>query len=123
MTTIVDIYCRSATDDSETHAKLENQEAACRAYCQENGLIVGMVHHEVASGATYQEREHLSLLRSRYRAQLIEGVVVTYVHRLARNLDLLFALLEEMERYQITLHCVNANIEDTTAIRFLRAQK
>jgi len=121
--TIVDIYCRSAVDGPETETKLQGQEAACRAYCQENGLTVGMVYHEVASGTTYQEREHLSLMRSRYRAQLIEGVVVTYAHRLVRNFDQLFALLEEMEHYQITLHCVNGNIEDIPAIQFLRAQK
>ena len=121
--TVVDIYCRTAIDGPETDTKLQEQEAACRAYCQENGLTVGMVYHEVASGATYQEREHLSLMRSRYRAQLIEGVVVTYAHRLVRTLDQLFALLEEMERYQITLYCVNVNIEDALAIRLLRAQK
>src|SRR6266567_4009015 len=121
--TTVDIYCRSAVDGPETDTKLQEQEAACRAYCQKNGLIVGMVHHEVASGATYQEREHLSLMRSRYRAQLIEGVVVTNAHRLVRSLDQLHALLEEVESYQVVLHCVNENIEDTPAIRFVRIQK
>ncbi len=121
--TVVDIYCRTAIDGPETDTKLQGQDAACRAYCQENGLVVGMVHHEVASGTTYQEREHLSLMRSRYRAQLIGGVVVTYAHRLARTLDQLFALLEEMERYQITLYCVNESIEDATAIRLLRTKQ
>jgi DNA invertase Pin-like site-specific DNA recombinase len=123
LATIVDIYCRTATNEPDTDTKLQGQESACRAYCQKNGLIVGMVHHEVASGATYQEREHLSLMRSRYRAQLIEGVVVTYAHRLVRSLDQLHSLLEEVESYQVVLHCVDENIEDTPAIRFVRIQK
>jgi hypothetical protein len=75
---IVDIYCRTATDEPETRTTLERQETECRAYCQEHRLAIGIVHHEIASGTTY-EREHLSLMRSRYRNQLIQGVVVTYI--------------------------------------------
>ena len=123
MPAIVDIYCRTATNGLETRTTLERQEAACRAYCQEHELTVGIVHHEVASGATYEERERLSLVRSRYRNHLIEGVVVTYANRLVRPLDQLFALLEEMEGYQTALHCVSEDIEDIPAIRFLKAQK
>jgi DNA invertase Pin-like site-specific DNA recombinase len=36
---VVDIYCRTATNDSETRTKLEQQEAACRTYCQAHGLL------------------------------------------------------------------------------------
>jgi DNA invertase Pin-like site-specific DNA recombinase len=122
LATIVDIYCRTADDGPETRTTLERQEAECRAYCQEYRLDIGMVHHEIASGTTY-ERGHLSLVRSRYRNHLIQGVVVTYMYRLARTPDILIALLEEMKAYQAVLHCANENVEDNLAIRLLRVQK
>jgi DNA invertase Pin-like site-specific DNA recombinase len=123
MSAIVDVYCRTATDGPDTFTNLKTQAAACRAYCKEYGLTIGIVHHEVASGATTTARERLSLMRSRYRDHLTEGVVVTRADRLVRPLDQLFALLEELEDHQTTLHCVSENIEDNPAVRFLRAQK
>jgi len=120
--TTVDIYCRTAADGPDTHTTLERQEVECRAYCQEHRLDIGMVHHEVASGATF-EREHLSLVRSRYRNQLIQGVVVTYAYRLARTTDTLTALLEEMKTYQVALHCVNENFAENPVLLFFSIQK
>jgi DNA invertase Pin-like site-specific DNA recombinase len=120
--TTIDIYCRSATEEPETRTRLERQEAECRVYCQEHKLDIGMVHHEIASGATF-EREHLNLVRSRYRNQLIQGVVVTYAHRLARTTDTLIALLEEMKAYQAALHCVNENFADNAVFLFFSIQK
>ncbi len=76
-TTIVDIYCRTATDDPETRTKLEQQEAACRAYCKRHGLPISLTYTEIASGSTYHDREQLGRLRRRIRDGQIQGVVVT----------------------------------------------
>ena len=37
----VDIYCRVSTDPQEDNTSLDEQEAAGRAYCDDNGLYVG----------------------------------------------------------------------------------
>src|SRR6266566_3055070 len=115
---LVDIYCRSATDGPETQTKLARQEVACRAYCQEHGLTVGMVHHEVASGVVYRERERLCLMRTRYRDSTIQGVVVTTLDRLSRSQIHLVILVEEMEKYGVTLHCINEQMDNTPIGRF-----
>ncbi len=104
---VVDIYCRTATDDPETRTKLEQQEAACRAYCQRQALPIGLTHAEVASVSTYREREQLTRLRRRIRDGHIQGVVVTSLDRLSRSHVHLAILLGEMEAYGVTLHCVS----------------
>ncbi|SRR6266700_3544244 len=114
---VVDIYCRTATDDLETPTKLEQQETACRAYCEAHSLSVGMVHTEVASGATYG-REGLSLLRHRCRDQLIQGVVVVDLFRLSRSHLDCANLIQEMRATDVTLYCVYNN---TTTDRLVRA--
>src|SRR5437879_875140 len=104
MTTIVDLYCRVATDPQlEANSSLDEQEAAGRAYCLENGLIVDTVHREVFSGNVYHEREKLSLLRKRYLSGKTQGVVVRTFDRLSRNEMHFGVLLEEMEHHGIQL--------------------
>jgi DNA invertase Pin-like site-specific DNA recombinase len=110
LATIVDIYCRTATDDSETSANLQAQEATCRAYCEEHGLMIGIVHHEIASGVVYHEREHLSLMRERYCNGHIQGVVISRLDRLSRSQDHIATLMQEMEGRRVTLHCVQKGI-------------
>ncbi len=117
---VVDIYCRTATDEPETPTKLERQEAVCRAYCQEHALTVGMVYQEVSSGIIYHERKQLSLMRTRYRDGNIQGVVVTTLDRLSRSQAHLVILMEEMEKYGVTLHCMNEQMDDTPLGRFAR---
>lgn len=75
--TIVDIYCRVAPNDSDIRTELRHQEADCRAYCEQHGLIVSLGHTGIATGMTYRDREQLTNLRRRYRAGRIQGVVTT----------------------------------------------
>lgn len=120
MTTIVDIYCRVSTDDQEENTSLDEQEAVGRTYCQEHGLIVGLVHREVWTGYQYRERERLSLIRERYREGKIQGVVIRTLDRLSRSQVHNAILMEEMEHYKITLHCVREVIDDTPMGKFTR---
>lgn len=115
-----DIYCRTATDDADTQAKLARQEADCRAYCDEHGLSVGMVHHEVASAATYRERPYLRLLRTRYYRAEIQGVVVSHLHRLSHSQTHLFILMEEMIKHGVILYSAREQIDETVMGRFVQ---
>ena len=118
--TIVDIYCRVSTDDQEDNTSLDEQERVGRAYCEENGLLVGMVHRETYSGYVYREREKLSLMRERYQSGKIQGVVVRTFDRLSRKEVHFGILIEEMEHLGVQLHCVKEVLEDTLMGRLTR---
>ena len=120
MVIVVDLYCRVSTDPQEDNTSLDEQEAAGRTYCEEHGLIIGMVHREVFSGYLYRERDKLSLLRERYREGTIHGVVIRTLDRLSRSQVHNAILMEEMEHHGITLHCVKEQIDDTPMGKFVR---
>jgi DNA invertase Pin-like site-specific DNA recombinase len=109
---IVDIYCRTATNEPETPTNLQEQEDACRAYCASHGLSIGMVHHEIASGVVYRERKQLSLMRERYCNGTIQGVVVRGIDRLSRSQDHIAILMREMDAHHVTLHRVQEQLGD-----------
>ncbi len=119
---IVDIYCRVSTDPQEENTSLEEQEQAGRQYCAEQGLHVGMVHREVFSGYYYRERQKLTLMRDRYRGGLVKGVVVRTLDRLSRSQVHYAVLMEEMEHYNVTIHCIKDDInrDDTKMGRFVQ---
>lgn len=116
----VDIYARVSTDDQEDNSSLDEQERACREYCQQNELEVGIVHREVWSGYQYRERQKLDLMRSRYRDGIIQGVVIRTLDRLSRSQVHNAILMEEMEHHQVALHCVKETIDDTPMGKFIR---
>lgn len=116
----IDIYCRTAAADADALAKLQQQEAACRAYCEEHRLLPSMVHFEVASGSTYRDRELLTLMRTRYRDSSIQGVVTTGLDRLSRSVVDHIILLQEMEAHNVTLYCVDVNTEVSPIGRYIR---
>jgi site-specific DNA recombinase len=113
LTTIVDIYCRISTDPQEDGTSLDEQERAGREYCAKHGLTIGMVHRETFTGYLYRERKKLGLMRDRYSAGKIQGVVIYVYDRLSRKEVHLGILLEEMEHLGIVLHCVKEQIDDS----------
>src|SRR5690348_3728251 len=117
---VVDLYCRVSTDPQEDNSSLDEQEAIGRAYCEEKGLTVGMVHREVFSGYQYREREKLDLMRQRYRDGKIQGVVIRTLDRLSRSQVHNAILMEEMEHHEVRLHCVKEAIDDTPMGKFIR---
>jgi site-specific DNA recombinase len=110
---IVDIYCRVSTDDQEDNTSLDEQERSGRAYCKEHGLIVGEVWKETFSGFVYRERVKLGKIRKRYQEGKIQGVVFRTLDRLSRKQEHVAILLEEMEYYEIQIHCIKEKIDDT----------
>ncbi|HEX6484666.1 MAG TPA: recombinase family protein [Ktedonobacteraceae bacterium] len=113
MPVIVDIYCRVSTDDQEDNTSLDEQEACAREYCRENGLIVSKVWKETYSGFYYRERKDLGEVRRRYQEGKIQGVVFRTLDRLSRKQEHVAILLEEMEYYDVEIHCVKEKIDDT----------
>lgn len=120
MATTVDIYCRVSTDPQEDNTSLDEQETVGRAYCQEHGLVVGLVHREVWSGYQYREREKLGIIRERYREGKIQGVVIRTLDRLSRSQVDNAILMEEMEHHKIILRCVKEAIDDAPMGKFTR---
>lgn len=118
---IVDIYCRISHDPSESSTSLEGQEEAARNYCRDHGLIVGMVHHEIYSGYYYRERKKLTLMRERYRAGKIQGIVIYVLDRLSRNQTHMAVLMDEMEHHGIIIHCVMEKIDTSAMGKFVIA--
>ncbi len=117
--TIVDIYCRVAPNDSDIRTELSQQEADCRAYCEQHGLIVSLVHTDIATGMTYRDRGQLTNLRRRYRAGHIQGVVITTLDCLGHSPAHLVILLREMIERDVKLYCAHENVEDTTVGDFV----
>jgi site-specific DNA recombinase len=119
-TTIVDLYCRVSTDPQDDGTSMDEQERAGREYCEQHGLIVGMVHRETFTGYQYRERKKLSLMRDRYRDGKIQGVVIRTLDRLSRSQTHVAILMEEMEHYGVTLYSVKEVIDDTPMGKFAR---
>jgi DNA invertase Pin-like site-specific DNA recombinase len=118
--TVVDLYCRVSTDPQDDGTSMDEQERCGREYCAEHGLSVGLVHREIWSGYQYREREKLALMRERYRAGKIQGVVFRTLDRLSRNQTHVAILFEECEHYGVTLHCVKEKVDDTPMGKFVR---
>lgn len=127
---VVDIYCRVSTakqegqttkkkTKEEIKTSLDTQERDSREYCQEHGLVVGMVHREVYTGSKYRERKDLSLMRSRYKAGEIQGVVIWTFDRLARNQMHFCVLYDEMKHHDVKLFCVKEVLDDTPMGQFV----
>ena len=115
---IIAIYCRTA-GRSDDYIGFEKQELACRQYCAVNGLIVSNVYREVFSGHQYRERPLLQQLRMHCRDGSIQGIVVYSLDRLSRSPVHLAILLEEMEKYHVTLYVATEKVEETIMGRFL----
>lgn len=117
--TIVDIYCRAAISRPGS-SSLDDQEAACRAYCLEHDLTIGMIFREVASGLEYRNREGLTKLRKQYIAGQIQGIVATTLDRLSRSQVHLVILMEELEQYSVTFYAVKEQIDENPIEKLVR---
>ena len=104
---VVDIYCCVATHNKNTYVRLERQEVACRAYCETQGLEVGIVHHEVAAGTMYQNRRQVRHILSRCSEGAIQGVVVADKERISHSAEQREAFVAELARSNATLYIVH----------------
>lgn len=123
LATVVDIYCRTATDDTDTEQRLDKQEAACRSYCDRMGLSIGKVYRDIAAGVQYRDRPGLSELRSRYKDGATSGVVVTHLDRATRSLADLAAFLAELAHSHATVHTASEQLEHNLIYRLIVANQ
>lgn len=104
----VAIYCRVATPEQGT----ENQERACRKYCEDNGFTVIGVFKDVHPGADWRDLSDFVVMRERYLAGEIGGIVLVTPARITRNEEHLRLLLEEMRNVGVELYCIDEEQED-----------
>src|SRR5829696_7085769 len=106
------IYCRVSTAAQEEGTSLDTQEARCRAYAEEHGLVVSGVYREVYTGAELFDRPQLSALRELVRRREVEVVIAFALDRLTRNQAHLGVIVSEADYAGVTLEFVTERLED-----------
>jgi site-specific DNA recombinase len=114
------IYCRVSSAGQEDNTSLDTQEAACRAWAHERGLVVANVAREVWSGAD-RHRPELDALLDR----LVPGdVVLAYaLDRLSRSQIHTALLVDRIESAGASLALVTEDFEQSATGTFLRGAK
>lgn len=77
------IYCRVSSPGQKENGSLEEQEARCRAWCQEHGYEIIAIYHEIYSGEDI-ERPRLAEVRDEIRAGRVDVVIADKVDRFSR---------------------------------------
>jgi site-specific DNA recombinase len=116
----VHIYTRVSSAGQEDGYSLDTQEAACRAWAQERGLVVATVAREVWSGAD-RHRPELDALLDR----LLPGdVMIAYaLDRLSRSQVDTAILIDRIETAGASLQLVTEDFEKSATGTFLRGAK
>jgi DNA invertase Pin-like site-specific DNA recombinase len=100
------IYCRVSASGQKDNGSLEEQEARCRAWCDEHGYIVLAAHHEVYSGEDVY-RPKLDLIRDQVRAGEVDVIVADKVDRFSRADPAITAyVMVEAQQYGCTVEFV-----------------
>jgi site-specific DNA recombinase len=116
------IYVRVSTSKQEEDGtSLDTQEAACRAYCTEQGYPVLTVYREVHTGAELFERRELTALRDQVRRCEVGTVVAYALDRLTRNQAHLGVILSEADHVGTAVELVTERLEDTPEGRLLQS--
>lgn len=114
------IYCRVSSQGQEDGSSLDTQEAACRAWAEERGLVVASAVREVWSGGDRHRPELDALLGC-----LLPGdVVLAYaLDRLSRSQVDTAILIDRIEGAGATLALVTEDFERSATGTFLRNAK
>ena len=115
----IDIYCRASGFPTEDNINLNEQESACRKYCEEHNLTVGMVYYDTASAYQYRDRWILEQVRLHYQQGHTQGVVIYSLDRLSRSHVHLAILLQEMAKNHTILYVVQERLEETATGKLL----
>ena len=120
------IYVRVSTGVQEAEGtSLASQEAACRAYAQEQGFIVEDCHvyREVHTGAELWERPKLTALRAVVRAREVTAIVAYAIDRLSREQGHIYILDDECTRHGVAIRFVTEEFEQTAVGKVIRSVK
>jgi site-specific DNA recombinase len=108
------IYCRVSTDNQEREGtSLQTQLENCLTYCQDKGYYdVAYRFSEAYSGLTL-DRPKLTELRELVRSGDIDVIVCYSLDRLSRDPTHGVILIQELEKYNVSLEAVTEDVENT----------
>ena len=112
------IYTRVSTASQEDGTSLESQEAACRKLSQDADAV-----REVYSGADLHDRPELNKVRDKIKAGYYNRVICYSIDRLSRQISHLMILIEEFERYNVTLEFVTESLDNSPEGKLLQSVK
>jgi len=122
----VAIYVRVSTGAQEEEgSSLETQEAGCRAFARENGLVIAEDHiyREVHTGVELWERPQMTRLREAVKRGKV-GLIIAYaIDRLARDPTHLGVIISEVEYHGGEVRFVTEDLDNSPEgqlIRFVR---
>ena len=115
------IYTRVSTAGQIDGSSLESQDTACRKFAKQHNISVAKTVQEVYSGGSLHERPALSALRDELRSGYYKHVICYAVDRLSRNIGHLMILLDEWERFGVTLHFVTETLDNSPEGKLLQS--
>lgn len=107
------VYARVSTNSQEDGTSLKSQADACRKHAEELGYTVVDAIEETFSGAYLLERPKFNRIRDDVRRGQIDALIVYAVDRLSRDTAHLYIIVEELKRYNVALHCVTEDFDNT----------
>ncbi|MEM1203299.1 MAG: recombinase family protein [Acidobacteriota bacterium] len=106
-------YLRVSTEDQVENSSLDNQERACREYCERQGFELVEIFREEGRSARSLDRPELKRMLHRCnRRSGIEAVVVYAVSRLARDTYGYVVLRRHFADRGVSIHSVTEPIRD-----------
>ena len=110
------IYCRVSTKEQTQNLSLSTQLAACRKYCDGEGLDVAAEFMEEGESAKTSDRTQLIALLEycRLHKGSVQFLVVYNVTRFAREATQHHMLRMQLRRLEVTLRSVTEPIDDSS---------
>ena len=113
------IYCRVSTDNQETEGtSLQSQLQGCLDYCTGKGYTVVERYSESYSGLSL-ERPKLDALREMVRNSELDYLVIHCLDRLSRDPVHGVIIIEELEKYHVTLEAVTETMDNSEVGRLI----
>jgi site-specific DNA recombinase len=97
------IYVRVSTGEQGEGTSLENQEAACRRYAEQQGWEIAKVYEDQQSGMD-AERDGWKELRAAARRKEFQAVTVWRLDRFGREPADAFPAMKELAKLRVELH-------------------
>lgn len=104
---------RVSTANQEDNTSLEAQEKANENYCLENGIIIADVCRIVHSGADVFNAPEFQPFLIKLKSDAYDAIIIHELDRLSRDIDQTFALKYLFKTYNVELHFVKDNFDDS----------
>lgn len=105
------LYLRVSTADQTTL----NQELELEKYCENNNFEIFNIYKEEGVSGSKTTRPQLDLMLQDMRKGFFDCIIVWKLDRLGRSTQHLLQLLEEFNKKEIRLICIDMNIDTSTA--------